>query len=395
MTDLRTLRFLFAALVAAILPLEATAQALRPVAEVRALARYQDAMTQGSRSSIEAQGVLIARISQSFQRAPVKTWSVWRNTIAAVKYLISGGDPTFAENDALIKAVPKELQPMLLAALAYARGEAGRAKKLFAGIDPREIDPSLGGHVALVKSLLIYAKDPKASMNYLDDARLLGAGTLVEEAAIRRQLGMAVNRRDQKRFQLLAMRYVSRYQKSVFASAFREHLATGLTDDWFKLDEERSAWLRALLGRMDRSVRPQYTMVIAERAIIRGRSQLVRIAAAQLREDVGRSSGFGQRAKLFTAAMGIVEDGSEKALADLAKLTDFPAGSFEDKLRKAALVVAKGIAMPVEEEVAASPKSRDGGKSGNADAGSTADAFSGTRSAALSALQNAKGLLAR
>lgn len=395
MTDLRTLRFLLAALVMAMLPAAATAQAFRPVAEVRALARYQDAMTQGSRSSIEAQGVLIARISQAFQQEPVKTWSVWRNTIAAVKYLISGGDPTFAENDELIEAVPKQLQPMLLAALAYARGEAGRAKKLFANIDPREIDPSLGGHVALVKSLLTYPKDPKASMNYLDDARLLGAGTLVEEAAIRRQLGMAVNRKDTRRFKLLAMRYVSRYQKSVFAAAFREHLATGLTDDWFELDAKRSAWLRALLGRIERSIRPQYTMVIAERAIIRGRSQLVRIAAAQLREDVGRSSGFGQRAKLFSAAMGIVEDGSEKALAELTKLDGFPAGSFEDKLRKAALVVAKGIAMPVDEMAAAPARSKASGKSGDAGAVAKADAFSGTRSAALSALQNAKSLLAR
>lgn len=395
MTDLRTLQFLFAALAMVMLPVEATAQAFRPVAEVRALSRYQDAMTQGSRSSIEAQGVLIARISQAFQQAPVKTWSVWRNTIAAVKYLISGGDPTFAENDELIKAVPKELQPMLLAALAYARGDAGRAKKLFASIDPREIDPSLGGHVALVKSLLSYAKDPKASMSYLDDARLLGAGTLVEEAAIRRQLGMAVNRHDRKRFQLLAMRYVSRYQKSVFAAAFREHLATGLTDEWFKLDAERSAWLQALLGRLEQSVRPQYTMVIAERAIIRGRSQLVRLAAARLREDVGRSSGFGQRAKLFTAAMGVVEDGSDKALADLAKLTGFPAGSFEDKLRQAALIVAKGIAMPVDATDTAPDKADAAGRNDGAGAGEMADAFSGTRSAALSALQNAKSLLAR
>lgn len=367
----------------------AAAETFRPVSEVRTLVRSQDALTKGQRGSVNLQRVLIARISRGFRNAPLKTWASGRNASAAIKYLMSGGDPTFAENDALVAAFPERLKPLLLASLAYAQGDARLAKRLFDKVDPRETDPALAGHVALIKSLLTFGSDKKASMAYLDDARLLGAGTLVEEAAIRRQLGVVVRQHNAKRFQHLSMRYVRKFQRSVYSAAFREHLASGLVDKSFKLNEERTLWLNALLDTLDRSVRADYVMIIAERGLILGRAKLVKMTVARVKDDVDQRSKYGQRAKLFNAAVSIVDAEAGEAFDDLETLNDFTPGSFEDNLRQAALAMAKGIAMPVDKSQPASGKATAKAEKMN-DA-----ALAGSRTAALEALRNADQWLAK
>ena len=365
------------------------AQAFRPVAEVRTLVRSQDALTEGRRGSVGLQRTLIGRISRGFRRLPVKSWSSGRNAIAAIKYLMSGGDPTFAENDAVVAAFPERLKPLLMASLSYAQGEAGEARRLFAKIDPRKTDPALAGHVALIKSLLTFGSDKEASMAYLDDARLLGAGTLVEEAAIRRQLGVVVNRHNVDRFQQLSMRYVRKFQRSVYSAAFREHLARGLVHKSFELDEARNLWLNALLDNLDRSVRPDYCMVIAERGLIQGRTKLVKMSVARVKKDAAAGSRYGRRAKLFNAAVSIVDAEADEAFEDLESLSDFAPGSFEDNLRQAALAMAKGIAMPVDESQPAPGKAPTKTKE------MKDDAFTGSRTAALTALRDADNWLAK
>ncbi|MFY0612068.1 MAG: hypothetical protein JXQ99_11120 [Hyphomicrobiaceae bacterium] len=366
----------------------AVAQSFRPVAEVRTLVRSQDALTEGKRGSANLQSVLMGRISRGFRTAPPKTWSSSRNATAAIKYLMSGGDPTFAESKAVVAAFPKRLQPLLLASLAYAQGSAGEARRRFASIDPRETDPALAGHVALIKSLLTFGSDPEGAMAYLDDARLLGSGTLVEEAAIRRQLGVVVNRQNMGRFQQLSMRYVRKFQRSVYSSAFREHLAAGLVHKSFKLDEEKMLWLDALLNNLDRSVRPEYSMIIAERGIILGRAKLVKIIVARIQDDTTAGSRQGQRAKLFDAAVSIVDAEDDKAPAKLESLKNFAPGSFEDNLRQAALAMAKGIAMPVEKSPAAVKAKKEVTKRKD-------DTIADSRSAAMAALRDADKWLAK
>ena len=233
-------------------PSNSTAEPIQPAEEVRALARVQDGLGNGKQGSIALQRLLVSRISKQFRRAPSETWSKRRNAIAAIKYLVSGGNPSFADGDAVVLGMPESLNPLFLASRAYAKGQVAEAARRFAKINPREVDPSLGGHVALIKSLSISAKDQAGALRLLDDARLLGVGTLVEEAALRRQIGVLVHQAPRQLFQRLSLRYVRRFQKSFFASAFRQHLATGLTHPSFKLDENRKVWLEALFDHLDR-----------------------------------------------------------------------------------------------------------------------------------------------
>ena len=54
----------------------------------------------------------------------------------------------------------------------------------------------LAGQVAFARSVLETRRDPKAAIARLDWARLLAPGGLVEEAALRREIGLLAEARD-------------------------------------------------------------------------------------------------------------------------------------------------------------------------------------------------------
>ncbi|TIP53397.1 MAG: chemotaxis protein MotC, partial [Mesorhizobium sp.] len=72
--------------------------------------------------------------------------------------------------------------------------------------------------LALVKGSLLAADDPAQALTLLDEARLLSPGTLVEEAALRRSVGIAAAQGDAARFALASTQYVASYLYSPYAS---------------------------------------------------------------------------------------------------------------------------------------------------------------------------------
>lgn len=363
-------------------------EVVHPYQAVRALARVQDGLAQGKTGSAALQRALVSRISRQFLRASPSIWADRRNAMAAILYLMSGGDPKFAEQDTVAAKFPQSLQPLFHASSAYASGRLEEARLRFSRINPRDVDALLAGHVALIKSLLMSALDSRESIRLLDDARLLGTGTLVEEAALRRQVAVLVQKKPERLFRQLAARYVRRYQRSLFAPAFRQHLASGLTHVAFELNDNNKAWLNSLLDSLDATVRPAYSMVIAERAVVLGRAKLVELVTLRTQADVGLSSGFGARANLYNAAVAITGDEHENARAMLTKRTDFPQWSFENRLRIAAIAVADGIASPVEDHALNSDKPVAGEASPSVTT-SRRDDFASTRTAAMLIIREA------
>src|SRR5690606_33344903 len=112
-------------------------------------------------------------------------------------------------------------------ALAYAEGRDDEARAHLLGVDARRLDPGLAGAVALVQSALVADTDPKRASEFLDQARLLAPGTLVEEAALRRQILLLPSIGQLHRLVLLT-RYVRRFGKSYYARAFWRQLAAGV-----------------------------------------------------------------------------------------------------------------------------------------------------------------------
>ncbi|TGQ47026.1 chemotaxis protein MotC, partial [Mesorhizobium sp. M1C.F.Ca.ET.210.01.1.1] len=86
--------------------------------------------------------------------------------------------------------------------IGYLNGRPGEAIEALRPIDPMTQPSDLGAFLALVKGSLLATDQPTAALMLLDEAKLLSPGTLVEEAALRRSVGIAVTQGDAARFAL-------------------------------------------------------------------------------------------------------------------------------------------------------------------------------------------------
>src|SRR5262249_35028917 len=117
---------------------------------------------------------------------------------------------------------------VLRGALAYAEGRGGEAHALLGDVSALSLDPILAGHVALVQAELVANSDPRRAIARLDEARLLAPGTLVEEAALRRQVSLAGAAGLAEMFEALSGQYLRRFPKSFYAASFKQQFAAEL-----------------------------------------------------------------------------------------------------------------------------------------------------------------------
>ena len=258
--------------------------AIDPVAEIRTLAQIQNGLTQGQQSGLRVQHVVIRSIGHKFLSLEPEVWSKPQNADAAIRFLLSGGDPTFGKIRAVQDAVPRSRQRVFAAALAFADGGRSRAGQLLSKINPRSMPHMIAGHVALVAGILLSPKKPAEARKYLEDARLLGSGTLIEEAAIRRQISVAVALKDYASFKRLADTYVLHFRDSVYLGVFRERFSKNVLAVLKKGNKSQIKWLIDHLNKYKKDVRLIYSTLIAREAVLRGRPD---VSAALVKLGLG------------------------------------------------------------------------------------------------------------
>ena len=360
-------RLLSALLGAAVFAIAGSVQAevgtVRPVEDVRSLTIIQNSLAMGQASSLGVQTMLIREIGQRFRDAPADVWSQPGNATAAIKYLLSGGNPEFAKNPAFRKAVPEDQHALLDATISYAEGRLVDARERFAAIKARELDPTVAGHVALVKGVLAASRDPIKARQYLEEARLLGSGTLVEEAALRRQVGMVTLEGHSKGFRILAETYIRHFQASVYAGAFRRdfsHVVARLGEDD---GAEHATWLKRTMALLDDAQRPAYCTAIARQALMHGRPEFVSVVAEIARQTHSIPDEAAKQLGLYDAAISMLGGDLARSRRELTSTGAVePLDPFDASIRKAALAMVDSIgAWPTETASAAPPKTSAGG----------------------------------
>jgi chemotaxis protein MotC len=207
----------------------ARSDALRqPYELTRTLQALQAQVANGNVEALQAQRALLLRMEHDFLKAPAIVWQDPRNARAAVIHALSGGHPDVMRELVKFDPLPNTKAALLKGALAYGDGLEEEAAKVLASIDPRELPPSLGGHVALVQATVTVRKKPEKAKDYLGLARLLMPGTLVEEAALRREVFVAGKLNDLEGFRSLSIRYLKRYRQSLYAADFIRRFALAI-----------------------------------------------------------------------------------------------------------------------------------------------------------------------
>ncbi len=289
-----------------------------PYELVRTLQAVQDSISNGDTAAHNSHIALIRQIGEKFLAADPGVWSNPQNGQAVVIYLLSGGAPQ------LVRKLPRDKmkvdERLLNGALAYVEGRQDEARELLKDIKPRTIPSGLGGQVALVQGALFARAEASFAIERLDDARLLLPGTLVEEAALRREILLVGQAEDFEKFEFLTLAYIRHYRNSIYAGDFWQRFSTGLTQSSLALDERRFARIAALLEQIDRPSRLKLYLVIARAAMVRGRLAVTRLAGERALALSAEASMERERAHFFRGASRVLTDEYDGGLAELKAL---------------------------------------------------------------------------
>jgi len=253
----------------------------QPYEMIRSLQALQEQISQGNSHALIAQRKLLARMDTVFLALPVEGWQEPRNARAAVIHLLSGGHPKVMRHLLTLDPVPAVDSRLMEASLAYVEGREDDMLGLLDEIDPLDLPAGLGGHVALVKAAPYIRTDPARAMELLQVASLLMPGTLVEEAALRREVFVAGMTANVERFRVLSIRYLRRFRTSVYAGDFRRRFALALDTLGFVKSEDKFALLDPVLHEFDADSRRGLYLRMARSALLAGHMNVARKATGE------------------------------------------------------------------------------------------------------------------
>jgi len=252
-----------------------------PFEMIRSLQSLQEQVAQGNSHAMLAQRTLLTKMDQSFLAMPIEIWQEPRNARAAVIHLLSGGHPIVMRRLLTVEPAPQIDRRLMEASLAYVEGREEDMLALLEDIDPLDLPAGLGGHVALVKAAPYIRADPAKALKLLQVASLLMPGTLVEEAALRREVFVAGILGDVERFRMLSIRYLRRFRTSIYAGDFRRRFALALDTLGFVQSEGKFAMLDDVLREFDADSRRALYMRLARSALLAGNLNVARTSTEE------------------------------------------------------------------------------------------------------------------
>ncbi len=274
-----------------------------PYELVRRLQRLQDLIAAGDMRALQAQRTLITEIETEFRVADPEVWQDPRNGRAAVIFFLSGGAPDELRNLLKLNPLPAVDERLLRGALAYVEGREEDAERYLGEINAMRLPDALGGQIALAQAAVTVRKDPQKAMAMLDVARLLMPGTLVEEAALRREILVAAQIGDVNQFEQLSRQYLFRFRYSVYAGNFRQRFAAALTRMAFANDPAQFPRLVALLAPLDRDSRVEIYLMVARGALNQGKLTAATLSAERVLAEAQPVSSDFERARVYRSAV--------------------------------------------------------------------------------------------
>jgi chemotaxis protein MotC len=331
--------------------------------------RVQAHMAQGDKSAYEDQRVRLKALGAKIGAAGPEAFKVKAERDAVVIYLLSGGQPRDAAKLADRGDFPANERELLRGAIGYALGRQADAEALLRP-EPKAESLRLGSQLAYAQSVLLTSKDPKKALELLDLARLLSPGSLIEEAALRREILLVGDLRDSARVAFLARQYVERFGRSIYAGNFVQGLTTTTVRFDLCPDLPNLNKFSALLELVTPDQRRTFLLGVARASLLQGRFEVAALAAQRSATSAAASAPDDARARLYDAIarfpqMSDAESKSAFAAIDASKLVPAdrdllaagayvhqrlyempPLASYEDVWREAFVAAARSPDMP-------------------------------------------------
>ena len=352
-----TAHFALLLLAMAAAPAAAAGADVEPHALVRELGASQDRIAGGDHGAFAALRGRMTEIGALLLDAEPQVWKEPRNSRALLLYVLSGGDPKVLRTLLARGPLAGVDEAMARGVLAYGEGRQEDAKEDLGSIDALKLEASLAGHVSLIQAVLSLRTDPERAERHLDAARLLEPGTLVEEAALRRQVFVAAEQQNLHRFEMLAVQYLRRFPRSVYAESFRTAFAVEVCRLAYAEDPLRRSQLEAQLAVLPDQERRILYLLIGRAAVLGGKIGLTGLAVENAGRLVEQTGPDRERIKVYSGAALVVSEEFEKGRALLASVARDALGDPERAIFEAALAVASQVRRPsvVREQIEEPP----------------------------------------
>jgi chemotaxis protein MotC len=314
-----------------------------PYEMMRALSILQDQIAAGNAIAQVGEVKMIGRMASRFAAIDPVVWKDKRNARALILYLFGGGNAAALDGNIEKEQIAEGYGTLYEGAMAYALGDDAKARALLLPIDARAQPSGLGGHLALVQASLVTNQDRDKAMRLLDLARLLEPGTLVEEAALRKEMFLIGGIGDVDKFGLLARRYMHGFSKSIYAENFKQ-LEVKTAVEIAKGDSPASnAKLETLLNSVDKPDRRMIYLTVAQSAILEGRSNTARFAATAAAKLSDKPDNEAARASVYIGASTLTGDDYDLGVKALRSVDPARLNDRDVALRASALEIATMI----------------------------------------------------
>jgi chemotaxis protein MotC len=326
------------------------AGANEPYKLMRTLQGLQEQIARGNVTAHNAQRSVIDHITAQFMAADPLVWQERRNAHAAIAFALGGGPPQVLRHLVRLDPPPAVDRDLLTGALAYVEGREAEALEALGGFDPTAFPGHLGAQLAIVQSALFVRHNQDRAVRLLAIARLLAPGTLIEEAALRREVFVEGQRGNIARLEFLSIQYLRRFRHSVYAGNFRQRFVVLLAQLDFAENVENFMRLESILAQMDGEGKRDLYLFFARHSMLNGRTELARLAASRAEELSAGGSAEEARAGFYDAASSLVTTDFEAAVERLLAIEPEKLPPADVPLLEAALDLAIQIGEAVLEE---------------------------------------------
>ncbi|WP_137132518.1 chemotaxis protein MotC [Rhizobium sp. FY34] len=339
------LSILTAALLVSWLPQQSRAQQisdnLEPYQMLRSLQFVQDSVVMGDHSAGEMQRFMLGTIDKRLRTINPKVFEDPRNVDAALIYAMSGGNPATLEF-LVARDTSGNFDTRVADALRkYLSGRGLMVANSLAAMVPEYKDQRIGPYIALVAGNVMIAKDTKQALGFFDWARLVAPGTIVEEAALRRSVAIAVEGDQVEQAMGYSRRYARRFVHSPYAGQFADLFVQLVIKHYGKVSADDIA---GTLEFMDDDRAQEVYLRIARQATINGNSDLAALAAGKAKErGKDRASPGGSVAKLYSGVADLSKGHIDGVLETLNAIPEDGLKAQDQALRAAAQRVAEEV----------------------------------------------------
>ncbi|MDZ7927791.1 MAG: chemotaxis protein MotC [Agrobacterium sp.] len=317
---------------------------LMPYSMLRSLQFVQDSVTMGDHSATEMQRFLLQTIDERLKSAPSAIFKDPRNVDAALVYAMSGGNPATLEL-LVARDVDGNFDSRVADILRkYLSGKGTLVAQSIAAMVPEYRGKRIGAYLALIGGNVTIPRDPVAALGFYDIARLEAPGTIVEEAALRRSLAIAVEDGDAGRGVEYAQRYARRFLHSPYASQFADLLVSLVVK---RVDSIGHDTIEETFAMMDAERQKEAYLRLSRLAAISGKDKLARLAALKAKAlSPDMPDQPDAQANLYESLSNIGTPDVVSAIETIGQIPEARLSDRDRALRDAAKAIADQVVRP-------------------------------------------------